>query len=281
MKTQYVVLTDLDGTLLDHHTYQWQAAKPALDRLKDLSIPVIINTSKTQAEVEALAQEIGLTDQPFAVENGSALLLTGFFSSFISDLSKNSNYKILNDTPAYVIGESINNLHNYMDKLPAELTDAMESYRQWSVETLAETTGLNLEQATASKAKLFSEPFIWHGNDALFNDLNTMVDAAGFSILKGGRFYHLQGPVTKASVIDFLQQNFKLFWPQADELKIIALGDNDNDIAMLDRADFGICIKSPVSDFPAISNEHAIYSDLYGPEGWNAEINQLLNTLNI
>lgn len=35
----YLVFTDLDGTLLDHDTYSWEAARPALDRLKRQQVP--------------------------------------------------------------------------------------------------------------------------------------------------------------------------------------------------------------------------------------------------
>jgi HAD superfamily hydrolase (TIGR01484 family) len=47
-----VVFTDLDGTLLDHHTYEWTAARPALQRLTQTGTPCVFVTSKTRAEVE-------------------------------------------------------------------------------------------------------------------------------------------------------------------------------------------------------------------------------------
>ncbi len=30
----YLIFTDLDGTLLDHETYSWEAAQPAIERLR-------------------------------------------------------------------------------------------------------------------------------------------------------------------------------------------------------------------------------------------------------
>ena len=44
------VVTDLDGTLLDHH-YDWSAAKATLTWLKQIGISVIPCTSKTAEEV--------------------------------------------------------------------------------------------------------------------------------------------------------------------------------------------------------------------------------------
>jgi HAD superfamily hydrolase (TIGR01484 family) len=46
-----LVFTDLDGTLLDHHTYSFEPALPALNSLKEKNIPLIICTSKTRAEI--------------------------------------------------------------------------------------------------------------------------------------------------------------------------------------------------------------------------------------
>ena len=66
--TKLLVSTDFDGTLLDHYTYSWDAAKPALERLKALNVPVVINTSKTFSEVVQLQESLELA-APFIVEN--------------------------------------------------------------------------------------------------------------------------------------------------------------------------------------------------------------------
>ena len=73
MSNNYIVSTDLDGTLLDHHDYSFAAANQGLQRCTELEVPVVINTSKTYAEVIALQNAIGL-DTPIIVENGSALI---------------------------------------------------------------------------------------------------------------------------------------------------------------------------------------------------------------
>jgi mannosyl-3-phosphoglycerate phosphatase len=70
-----LVFTDLDGTLLDIHTYDWQPAMPWLDRLQDYQIPVILCSSKTAAEVIAIQQDLGLEGLPFIAENGAVIQL--------------------------------------------------------------------------------------------------------------------------------------------------------------------------------------------------------------
>lgn len=281
MTVQYVVLTDLDGTLLDHYSYDWSPAKGALARLKQLNIPVIFNTSKTYSEVDSLAQEIGLTDQPYAIENGSALILKGFFSPFVPQLLDFPQYKKLNDSPAWIMGKPLSDIHEYLNKALPKSEINIKSYRDWSVEEVSGMTGLPLAKAQASKEKHFSEPFIYEGDVFKFNDFKNKANQSGFNILKGGRFYHIQGMVNKASVIDFLYEFKALFWPDASELKFIALGDGNNDIEMLEASDYAIAIKSPVNEFPDFNHEKPIYSKSLGPTGWNEEMNDLLNQLNL
>ena len=48
------IFTDLDGTLLDHDTYSWAPAAPAIERIKKLGIPLIAISSKTLAELSHL-----------------------------------------------------------------------------------------------------------------------------------------------------------------------------------------------------------------------------------
>ncbi len=46
-----MIVTDLDGSLLDHHSYRWDAAVDWLDQLQQHQIPLVICTSKTAAEI--------------------------------------------------------------------------------------------------------------------------------------------------------------------------------------------------------------------------------------
>lgn len=72
-----VVFSDLDGTLLDHETYSWQPARPALERMKGLGIPLILASSKTAIEIADLRAQMGFSHCPAIVENGAGLLRAG------------------------------------------------------------------------------------------------------------------------------------------------------------------------------------------------------------
>jgi len=72
-----LVFTDLDGTLLSHADYRWDAARPALDRLASLGAGVVMASSKTACEGAAWRQDIGLQRWPAIVENGAGVLEPG------------------------------------------------------------------------------------------------------------------------------------------------------------------------------------------------------------
>ncbi len=74
MPERCLVVTDMDGTLLNHHDYRVDAARPMLEKLERASIPVIFNTSKTLAELLELTQQLD-NHHPFIVENGSAIYI--------------------------------------------------------------------------------------------------------------------------------------------------------------------------------------------------------------
>lgn len=262
---KWLVATDLDGTLLDHHTYRWQSAEPAIQRLKELNIPIVLNTSKTLQEVQQLVTEMSLADHPVIVENGSALFLKGKTIEF---------------------GIKRAELIDWMKHTRKSQSVNFESYSDWSVDQIMLATGLSFPKAQASANKHYSEPFIWKDSLERLAHFSTLANQSGYEIVKGGRFYHLQGRVSKATPLDWMRENVSELWPGYDQLKVIALGDNQNDIAMLNSADYPICIRSPVTVFPDLiprtEQQPPIgYSIEFGPSGWNEQINRLLNELKL
>ena len=70
-----LVFSDIDGTLMDSHTGEWQAAAPWLARLREHAIPLILCSSKTAAEMLAIQRILGVEGQPFIAENGAVIQL--------------------------------------------------------------------------------------------------------------------------------------------------------------------------------------------------------------
>ena len=263
MTQSFVISTDLDGTLIDHHDYSYAAAIPAIKRCQSLGIPIILNTSKTYAEVIALQKVLNI-NAPIVVENGSAIIA----SNLQAQSQQNKTF-----------GASREEVLSFIQHIREQYPWQFEGFNDWSLEQIINYTGLDNEAALRASKKQFSEPFIWHDSNSAFKQFSMLAIEHGLTILKGGRFCHLQGDTDKAKPLVWLLQEYsELFPSMRTPPKLIALGDNDNDIAMLNAADIAVCVRSPVAQYPKLSDSnHVIKTQAFGPEGWAEAVNQILD----
>ena len=267
MARRYIIATDLDGTLLDHHDYTFDAALGALQRCHDLSIPVILNTSKTYSEAAALAKQLSLSD-PLIVENGSAL--------FWRKPTEN------HQNECKVFGTERSVILAFLDQIRRHYGWKFAGFNDWSVEQISEKTGLSLIDAKRASQKRFSEPFIWQDSDEALSKLIELASEQDLKVMRGGRFYHLQGHTDKAKPLQWLMEHHKQIFAMSDSVDnqrptLIALGDNHNDTEMLNVADIAVCVRSPIAEYPPLENRKTvIHTQGYGPEGWAEAIYSIL-----
>lgn len=253
-KENYLIFTDLDGTLLDHDTYSFDDAKEMLNHLEEQQIPLIIITSKTKQEILKLRKELQLS-HPFIVENGAGI--------FLPD------------------GNSLKQIN--MGKTYTEVLDFFNSYKrefkikgffEMSADLISVLTGLNNEDAKLSKQRDFCEPFIIE-DESKIDELRLLSQKEGFDIVKGGRFYHL---ISKGQDKANALLKLKQLYEQNDnkEYKTIALGDGANDITMLESADIPVLIKKFDGTFINFNKTGLIKTEEIGPKGWNNALKGIL-----
>ena len=78
-----ILMTDLDGTLLDHDTFEYEPVKTFMRELLDSGVEIIPNSSKTSEELEHFCADFGQR-LPYVSENGAALYHSEMFSGEIS-----------------------------------------------------------------------------------------------------------------------------------------------------------------------------------------------------
>ena len=127
MQPLIIVFSDLDGTLLDHETYAWDAAVPALGILRQRKIPLVLCSSKTAAEIFPLRAELGFADCPAIVENGAGLLPA----------------RTSRPTPPPTHAR----LLQVVQSLPPSLHESFSGFSSWSLEQLQANTGLDADGA--------------------------------------------------------------------------------------------------------------------------------------
>ena len=82
-----VVVTDIDASLLEPVTRSLPDERAALDFLAARGIPLVINSSRTRAEIERLQQTLQM-ETPFISEHGSALFVPHVSFPFVPARAK-------------------------------------------------------------------------------------------------------------------------------------------------------------------------------------------------
>lgn len=253
-----LVFTDLDGTLLSHGDYSWDAARPALERLRRMGAGVVMASSKTAPEIHGLRAQMGLEGFPAIVENGSGLLEA--------------------HAAAVEGGATYAQLRAVLSKISAQLQGQFTGFGDMTPAQIASATGLPRADAALAGQRAFSEPGIWSGTDDDRAAFIAALAAHGVSAREGGRFLTLSFGQTKA---DRMAQITARFAPR----HTAALGDAPNDTEMLEAADFGIIVANPHrAALPPLAGEASgriTRTDQEGPEGWNTGLLALIARLEL
>lgn len=264
-----IVFTDLDGTLLDHATYSFAPARPALDRLAALGVPLILASSKTAAELARLREEIGCADTPAIVENGAGILeplnpdgtsarRTGGSPGAPVDAPPEPTYPRLLDA---------------LDEVSPYLRAEFQGFHDLGPDGVARVTGLPLAEAALAARRQFSEPGLWHGGPKELREFLRVLGKQGVTARRGGRFLTLSFGGTKADRMDAIASRY-------GSPARLALGDAPNDVEMLEAADYGVIVRNPHGQtLPPMLGEAAGLirrTAEPGPTGWNAAVLDLL-----
>jgi len=259
-----VVITDLDGTFLDHDSYSYKAALPAVVLLRRLNVPLVFCSSKTRSEILSLRKELANT-APYIVENGAAVCGLDSFG----------------DTGDRVFGCSYKQIRGTLVAIRDNKKFAFTGFADMSVAEVAACTGLSLKEAQQACAREFSEPLIWQDSEANLGEFLQQLADAGLQAQQGGRFLTIAGKTDKGKALNWLrhyyQSRFNNNTAQSEAIRIIALGDSPNDQSMLNAADIAVIIRSQKSSQLSVTRpKEIIYSEEPGSKGWCSAIIALL-----
>ncbi len=266
----WLIFTDMDGTLLNHHDYDYAAAVPLLASLQQQNIPVILNTSKTFAELEQWVATLRLK-HPFIVENGSAIFIP--LDYFAPDMVERHlpEATVHRGYLLKTIGQPLNVLNDYVQAVEPQAIN----FTTCSLEQAMDITGLAENEARQAQTRQFSVPLYFEDRQAE----KTFVSKAekdGYNCLRGGRFVHLQGHCDKGHSMLLLKQLYQAQAPL--DYGLIALGDSPNDLAMLEQADIAVVVKSPGSARIKLEHRESVILTTQGaPEGWVEGVTRALN----
>lgn len=249
-----IIFTDLDGTLLNHHSYDYQAVLPVLERLKSFQIPVILNSSKTLSELDEWQTKLEL-NTPMIAENGGVMRIS----------SNQEPYKKVQ------LGVSYEHIRSVLKHIRVEFDWQFEGFGDWSLADVMNHTQLHSKQALKAIEREASEPIIWLDTDENLSAFKACLAQHQLTLKQGGRFYHVMGHHDKATAMKVLLNQF---YDVPTSQVVVALGDSENDRDMLDYADYAIVIPNnpnKVFDYPSYFKITQT-----APEGWLEAMEKLL-----
>jgi len=274
-KRRYLIFTDLDGTLLDHDTYEYRDALEALNYIKHQRIPLILCSSKTKTEIEHYRKELGLED-PFIAENGAAIFVPkGTLDTRDLTFVEFRDYKVIE------LGTRYSRIKDIFAAIKAETGLKLSGFSEMSEDQVVELTGLGRDMAALAQQRDYSEPFLFEDaprrvleEEARLAYLERAAEKRGLTIRRGGRFYHLIGDNDKGKAVQILK---KLYETEGQVLVTVGLGDSPNDFPMLENVDIPVLVKKKDGRYARWTTvKKVVYTPDVGPKGWNWAILNLL-----
>ncbi len=272
MDTQFIVFTDLDGTLLDSNNYSYEPAIPGIKRLKDEKIPLIPVTSKTLSEVQVLLYVLKLRS-PIVVENGALIAFPkGYFAKYEEaaiDLESDGDMNILR------FGLQYSNIRDILMRIRAAHSFDFLGFGDMSTAQISQASGLSLNKASQAKVRTGSEPIIWNDSEHALELFQNELKLNALKLTSGGRFRTVVGDNDKGQAVQQLTQLYQKKY--GNNLATIGLGDSLNDESMFSVVNTPVVVRQADGSVADFGEQHFYLTKGIGPVGWNEFIQLFLD----
>ncbi len=266
-KAATVLFTDLDGTLLDRDTYDFQDALPALEEARRCGVPVVLCSSKTRAEQMELRGRLGI-NHPFIVEDGSAVYIErGYFPfEFVSDTA-NESLLVIRLAPRYI------DVRRVIREVRNETGIDLRGYGDISDDEVARLTGLERDAAARARAREFEETIVTPLAEADRAVVSRALAGRGLRLSRGGRFLAVTGASDKGAAAAILAD---LYRQACGPVRLVGLGDSFNDRPLLRAMDVPVLVQKDASGWEQVDVPGVTRVEGVGPAGWNRFVLELL-----
>ena len=276
-----IIFTDLDGTLLDHSTYSYDAARPALTKAKETNTPIIPVTSKTFAENEAILKEIGLwKSAPVVVENGGAIYIPkNYFSFDVNEELPHFAKASWDDFYEIKLGKPYEEVRAIMKEAAETAGLEIRAIGDMSAEEFQREVNFEtIEEAHRAQEREYQEGFkILVPKEQMKEaqaKIKAEIEKRGFFMSIGGRFCQIMGSKSKIRSVEILTQ---LLRKKFGDIHTIGLGDAQADIEFCEHCDEGFIVKNPKKTVGAeVESDKIHLIEEEGPTGWNKAVLEVL-----
>jgi mannosyl-3-phosphoglycerate phosphatase len=264
LQGRWLVVTDLDGTLLDDD-YDLDAAAAAIDAQTGQGRIVAVASSKTCDEMRDLARRCRVA--PVLIfENGAGIAWPRGDRG-----AGGETYRL------EIAGEGYAALRGRLRNLRRRRGYRFLGFGDLSAQEVAEHTGLSPEGARLARHRAASEPIMWLDERHRLMAFRAAVEACGYRLVQGGRFHHVMPCTDKARglarVADALRRD-------GVRVRVAALGDADNDLGMLRAAEVAVVFPRRGGGYLSVpgpdGRDRALRAEAPGARCWQQTLDRAL-----
>ena len=253
-----LIMSDIDGTILDQNHQLDSHLLELMPLLKQSEIPFVLASARSPLGIAPISKELGITDFPIASYNG-ALISTG--DKILSQHTINKKELLL--------------LHDFLTKEFPTVSINVYSGKNWYVNALDKWVEIEA-QITGESPKVTSLADFLQEEKNLIHKLLLIDNAATIQKLK-----------ETLATIDFPQTDFYLSkdnylevthnqvskkqallelanYYQLSLTEIMSIGDNYNDIPMIETAGLGVAMGNAPTDVKVCANKVTDSNDQNG-----------------
>ena len=254
---KFIIFSDMDGTFLDHNTYSYSKAMPAIKKIRRNKVPLIFCSSRVSHEMGHYYRKIKMA-HPFISENGAAICIPKnyFKFSFKADIIK-GHYKVIQ------FGTSYHRLREVLVKIKKETGYKIKGFGDLTLKELSENANISIKKVRLAKQREFTEPFILYKGS--IEKIKKLITKNKLHYTKGGRYHYIMGKNDKGKAVNALK---KLFRKKYGNIATIGIGDGLNDLPMLKNVDYGYQVKNHKGQY-SFKHKDIIRINKIGPEGFN------------
>tara|TARA_B100001996_G_scaffold296735_1_gene237057 strand:+ start:277 stop:1122 length:846 start_codon:yes stop_codon:yes gene_type:complete len=273
MAKNIVIITDLDGTLLNFKNFEYKSILPFINTLTTKGVEIILCSSKCYMEITQINNGLNLIS-PFIVENGSAIYYPKkTFTKRPPNSTERENYwEIVLGTPRDELSKKIrsNTFKKYLRYILflKNMTKLQQAYY----------TGLKSDALDVALERRFSEPLIWMGTNKELDSFKKDLNEESMDLNAGARLLHLTGLNTKGDALKELIQSLHIlnYFNNSDEIVTIACGDSENDISMMEIANYAVVIRLPDKKNINLKRTTNVFnSKNVAPKGWKETLEEI------
>jgi mannosyl-3-phosphoglycerate phosphatase family protein len=262
-----VVVTDVDGSLLEPGTRAMSAQQAAFDFLAGHGIPVVVNSSRTRAEIERLQQAIGIAT-PFISEHGSALFLPRGSCDAVPPQARPA-------VGGHVV-EFGRRYHEVVDRLRStcrELSIRVTGFAELSIDGVAHELGVPMMQAQLAKLREYTELFrIEDATEGMRSRLFKALRRHGLRCWPAGPLHLVTAARERAEGLRMLRTMWRQTW---GDVLMVGIGDSEDDVTWLSQTDVTVVVQRPGKGVPArvLSKMPTVrIAERPGRQGWSDAI---------